>query len=53
MPNISGLLTFDKIMETLLAELMIMDINPSMDPKQYGKNTVCPFNTVYRVFQKE
>ena len=36
MRNISGLLTFDKIMESLLAELMIQDMKPSMDPKQYG-----------------
>ena len=33
---ISGLLTFDKIMETLLADLMISDMKPKMDPKQYG-----------------
>ena len=36
MRNISGLLTFDKIMETLLADLMIADMKPNMDPKQYG-----------------
>ena len=36
MRNISGLLTFDKIMETLLADLMISDMKPKMDPKQYG-----------------
>ena len=36
MRNISGLLTFDKIMETLLADLMISDMKPRMDPKQYG-----------------
>ena len=34
--NISGLLTFDKIFETLLAELMISDMKPHMDPAQYG-----------------
>ena len=36
MRNISGLLTFDKIMETLLVDLMILDMKPKMDPKQYG-----------------
>ena len=34
--NISGLLTYDKIMETVLAELMILDMKPNMDPTQYG-----------------
>ena len=34
--NISGLLTYDKIMETLLAELMVADMKPNMDPSQYG-----------------
>ena len=34
--NISGLLTFDKIMEKLLTELMISDMKLKMDPKQYG-----------------
>ena len=34
--NISGLLTFDKIAEALLAELMISDMKPKMDPQQYG-----------------
>ena len=34
--NISGLLTFDKIMEKLLAELMIKDMSLNMDPTQYG-----------------
>ena len=34
--NISGLLTFDKIFETLLSQLMIEDMKPNIDPKQYG-----------------
>ena len=34
--NISGLLTFDKIMESLLAELIITDMKPLSDPSQYG-----------------
>ena len=34
--NISGLLTFDKIMEKLLAELMIHDMRLKIDPTQYG-----------------
>ena len=34
--NISGLLTFDKIMEKLLAELMVSDMKPNSDPAQYG-----------------
>ena len=34
--NISGLLTFDKIAEARLAELMISDMKPNMDKQQYG-----------------
>ena len=34
--NISGLLNFDKIMEKLIAELMISDMADSLDPSQYG-----------------
>ena len=34
--NISGLLTFDKIFEKLLADLMISDMKPQFDPSQYG-----------------
>ena len=34
--NISGLFNFDKIMEKLLAELMISDMAEKMDPTQYG-----------------
>ena len=34
--NISGLLTFDKIMEKLLAGLIISDMRLKMDPSQYG-----------------
>ena len=34
--NIRRLLTFDKIMEKLLAELMIKDMSLNMDPTQYG-----------------
>ena len=34
--NISGLLTFDKVMEKLLAELMISDMEKKFDPTQFG-----------------
>ena len=34
--NISGLLNFDKIMEKLLAELIISDMADQLDPAQYG-----------------
>ena len=34
--NISGLRNFDKIMEKLLADLMISDMKESLDPAQYG-----------------
>ena len=36
MRNISGLLNFDKVMEKLIAEVMIADMKPSADPSQYG-----------------
>ena len=36
--NISGLLNFDKIYETLLAKMMIADMEPKMDPAQYGNS---------------
>ena len=36
MRNISGLLTFDKIFEALLSELIISDMKPNLDPAQYG-----------------
>ena len=34
--NISGLLNFDKLMEKLLAELMVKDMAAKLDPSQYG-----------------
>ena len=34
--NISGLLTFDKVMEKLLSQLILADMKPFMDPTQYG-----------------
>jgi hypothetical protein len=34
--NISGLFNFDKVIEKLLAELMISDMSAKMDPAQYG-----------------
>ena len=34
--NISGLLNFDKIAETLISELIISDMEAKMDPAQYG-----------------
>ena len=34
--NISGLLSFEKIMETLLSQLIIDDMKTKVDPKQYG-----------------
>ena len=36
MRNISGLLTFDKIMEKLISELIISDMRLHLDPSQYG-----------------
>ena len=36
MKNISGLLSYDKITEKLLAELMIRDMKSNFDPSQYG-----------------
>ena len=34
--NISGLLTFDKVMEKLIAELIISDMEAKFDPAQFG-----------------
>ena len=34
--NISGLLTFDKVMEKLLAVLIISDMEAKLDPSQFG-----------------
>ena len=34
--NISGLLTFDKVFEKLLAQLMLSDMEASMDKAQFG-----------------
>jgi hypothetical protein len=34
--NISGLLNFDKFMETFLSELIVADMKPNIDPSQYG-----------------
>ena len=34
--NISGLLTFNKIAETMIAELMISDVSQELDPAQYA-----------------
>ena len=34
--NISGLLTFDKVFEKLISQLMISDMESKMDPAQYG-----------------
>ena len=34
--NISGLFHFDKVIEKLLAELIISDIQENLDPSQYG-----------------
>ena len=36
MRNISGLLTFDKVMEKMISELMISDMKTKTDPSQYG-----------------
>ena len=36
MRNISGLLTFNKVMEKMLSEIMISDMKASTDPSQYG-----------------
>ena len=34
--NISGLVTFDKVFEALLAKMIISDMAPSLDPSQFG-----------------
>ena len=34
--NISGLLNFDKITETLISELILSDMESKIDPAQYG-----------------
>ena len=36
MRNISGLFTFDKVLEKLLSELMVEDMKAKSDPKQFG-----------------
>ena len=36
MRNISGLFTFDKVMEKMISEVMISDMKPKTDPSQYG-----------------
>ena len=36
MRNISGLYTFDKVMEKLITEVMIQDMKEKMDPSQFG-----------------
>ena len=36
MRNISGLLTFDKVMEKMISEIMISDMKVKVDPAQYG-----------------
>ena len=39
MRNISGLLTFDKILEKLISEMIISDMSDHIDPSQYGNQT--------------
>ena len=34
--NISGLLTFDKVAEKIISELIISDMSNSIDPSQYS-----------------
>ena len=36
MRNISGLLTFDKVMDKMISELMISDMKANTNPPQYG-----------------
>ena len=38
MRNISGLLTFDKVMEKLISDMMVSDMKDKTDPSQYGNN---------------
>ena len=38
MRNISGLFTFDKIMEKLITDIMISDMKNKLDPSQYGND---------------
>ena len=50
--NISGLLTFDKIMEKLISELIISDMSSSFDPSQYGnqKGVCYPYSTILSIW---
>ena len=34
--NISGLLTFDKVFEKLIAQLIISDMEDKLDPSEFG-----------------
>ena len=36
MRNISGILTFDKVMEAMISEVMISDMKMKSDPSQFG-----------------
>ena len=54
--NISGLFNFDKVMEKLLAEMMIADMAAKMDPAQYGNQRGISIqhyliNMVHRILQ--
>ena len=40
MRNISGLLTFDKVFEKLISEVMIADMKEKTDPAQFGNEKV-------------
>ena len=36
--NLSGLLNFDKICQSIIGELIVKDMSPNLDPSQYGNN---------------
>ena len=42
--NISGLLTFDKVAEKLIAELIISDMEDKFDPSQFGNKKGSPYS---------
>ena len=50
--NISGLLTFDKAMEKLLAELIVSDMEKQLDPGQFGnqKGVSIQQDCIYREY---
>ena len=42
--NISGLLNFDKISQSIIGDLMMQDMQPNIDPSQYGNQRKTSIN---------